>query len=320
MGPKYEFTGETMRYDGSLLHRIRRIEDGKLGGWIEKEENLSQEGNCWVDGVAKVFDDARVCDDAQIYDGAEVYNDAEVSGKAKVNYYAQVRDNARVSGNAKVYIEAVVEGNAVVYGNAIVYGYVGSNAKVYGNAKVQDEAIVNGNAVVCGDAEVWGGKITDNAIVKGNALVGSGDVVCGNAVVWGKIIDGDISNSEQLTKVVQDFIYKVDDSNKLNVKTEYNSIDEYFSSSYQNDSKLDTLVISAVDTKISLIKIEKVDVESKTEFKFIVDITNEKGSNFNFKSVIKDAEQLNSLITQTIDALNSYPEFAKYTNDLADCL
>ena len=69
-----------------------------------------------------------------------------------------------------------------------------------------------------------------------------------------------------------------------------------------------------------MIKIEKVEIESKTEFKFIVDITNEKGSNFSFKSVIKDAEQLNSLVTQTIEALNAYPEFAKYTNDLADCL
>ena len=42
MGPKYEFTNEIRRYNGRLLHRIQRIEDGKLGGWIEKEENLSQ--------------------------------------------------------------------------------------------------------------------------------------------------------------------------------------------------------------------------------------------------------------------------------------
>ena len=46
MGPKYEFTDETMNYDGHTLHRIRHLSDDKLGGWIEKEENLSQEGNC----------------------------------------------------------------------------------------------------------------------------------------------------------------------------------------------------------------------------------------------------------------------------------
>lgn len=46
MGPKYEFTDKTMNYDGYILHEIRRLFDGEVGGWIEKEENLSQEGEC----------------------------------------------------------------------------------------------------------------------------------------------------------------------------------------------------------------------------------------------------------------------------------
>ena len=287
MGSKYDFTGETMRYEGRLLHRIRRIEDGKLGGWIESEENLSQEGNCWVDGEAYVYDDARV------YGNAQVFGDAIVRG------------NARVYGNAKVYGHAEVYWNAQVYGNAEIYDYaeVYQGAEVKGNAEVYDYAKVYGDEVVCDD------------------YIGGDTEVCdGYENYIDEDEDEDTSSNEQLAKVVQDFIYKIDDSNKFNVKTEYNSIDEYFSSSYQNDIKLDTLIISTVDTKISLIKIEKVDVESKTEFKFIVDITNEKGSNFSFKSVINDAEQLNSLITQTIDALNSYPEFVKYTDDLTECL
>lgn len=41
MGTKYEFTGETMNYEGYLLHKIRRLPDGKLGGWIQSENNLS---------------------------------------------------------------------------------------------------------------------------------------------------------------------------------------------------------------------------------------------------------------------------------------
>ena len=32
MGPKYEFIDETMNYEGHLLHRIKRLSDGKLGG------------------------------------------------------------------------------------------------------------------------------------------------------------------------------------------------------------------------------------------------------------------------------------------------
>lgn len=31
---KYEFTGETKQYFGKTLHRIRRIRDSLVGGWI----------------------------------------------------------------------------------------------------------------------------------------------------------------------------------------------------------------------------------------------------------------------------------------------
>ena len=35
------------------------VKKGDLGGWIEKEDNLSQEGDCWVFGDAWVYGDAR---------------------------------------------------------------------------------------------------------------------------------------------------------------------------------------------------------------------------------------------------------------------
>ena len=128
---KYEFTGETKQIDYLFktvtLHRIKAvvsfglIKAGELGGWVEKEENLSHEGNAWV------------------YDNAKVYGDAWVSG------------NAEVSGDAKVYDNAKVYGDAWVYDNAKVYG----DAKVYGNAEVSGDAKVSGNAKVYGDAEVF---------------------------------------------------------------------------------------------------------------------------------------------------------------------
>ena len=58
---KYELTKETKTLmDGTVLHRIRALLDipmhgvkaGDLGGWIEKENNLSQCGNAWVSGDA----------------------------------------------------------------------------------------------------------------------------------------------------------------------------------------------------------------------------------------------------------------------------
>ena len=53
---KYKFTGETKEWCGHILHRIRAIVDiayakaGAVGGWIESESNLSENGNAWVYG------------------------------------------------------------------------------------------------------------------------------------------------------------------------------------------------------------------------------------------------------------------------------
>ena len=65
---KYEFTGETINFMGRTLHRIKACRDfgsakaGDIGGFIEKEENLSHCGNAWVFEDAKVFEDALIKD------------------------------------------------------------------------------------------------------------------------------------------------------------------------------------------------------------------------------------------------------------------
>lgn len=113
---KYELTNETKLWLGKSLHRIKALADfgdvaaGDIGGWVEKEENLSQVGNAWVYGNAQVYGDA------QVYDNARVCGDAWVCGNA------QVCGDARVCGNAWVC------GNAQVYGNAdyLVIGPIGS--------------------------------------------------------------------------------------------------------------------------------------------------------------------------------------------------
>ena len=97
---KYEFTGETKQVEllsrTATLHRIRAvagfgiIKIGDLGGWIEKEENLSHEGMAWVYGNAKVCGNAEVWGNAEVYDNAKVCGNAEVWGNAKVCGDAEV--------------------------------------------------------------------------------------------------------------------------------------------------------------------------------------------------------------------------------------
>ena len=65
---KYEITKECkILSNGVILHQIKAlvkielgaltIQPGDLGGWIEKEENLSHDGTAWVFGDARVFGD-----------------------------------------------------------------------------------------------------------------------------------------------------------------------------------------------------------------------------------------------------------------------
>jgi carbonic anhydrase/acetyltransferase-like protein (isoleucine patch superfamily) len=132
------------------LFRIERLSDGELGGYIEKEENLSQIGDAWVSGSAQVYGNAQVYGDAQVFGDAQVYGNARVSGDAWVYGDAQVYGNARVSGDAWVYGDAQVSGDARVYGDAQVSG----SAQVYGNAQVSGDAQVYGDAQVFGNARV----------------------------------------------------------------------------------------------------------------------------------------------------------------------
>lgn len=76
---KYELTDDTITVEGRTLHRIKalksfsNVEEGELGGYVEKEDNLDQRG------------DARVSGDAQVSGDAWVYGDARVSGNARVS-------------------------------------------------------------------------------------------------------------------------------------------------------------------------------------------------------------------------------------------
>lgn len=89
---KYKLADETIiTVGGVLLHRIECVKSfgnvraGDVGGWIEKEENLSQCDNCWLYG------DALVCGDAVIENGNDyiVFKNNWSSGR----YFTWTRSN-----------------------------------------------------------------------------------------------------------------------------------------------------------------------------------------------------------------------------------
>ena len=114
MEKKYELTDEIIEYNGRTLHRIKALKDfsdvkkENLGGWIEKEDNLSQEGDCWI------------------YGNAEVHGDDRISGNACVYDNSIICDNT-ISGNSIICDDASVYGNTILPNNAyITIGPIGS--------------------------------------------------------------------------------------------------------------------------------------------------------------------------------------------------
>lgn len=84
---KYELTDDTITVEGRTLHRIKalksfsNVEEGELGGYMEKEDNLDQRGDAWVYGDARVYGNAQVSGDARVSGNAQVSGDAQVSGE-----------------------------------------------------------------------------------------------------------------------------------------------------------------------------------------------------------------------------------------------
>ena len=203
---KFELTDETVKCGEHILHRIKALKNfghiakGDLGGYVEKEENLSQEYECWVYGNAKVYGDAYVSDfssissNAKIFDNAMVYDHAVItdfsiiSDNAKVYGNARIHDHAVISGNSQVYNRSIVSGDAIILGNAKVYG----GAKVYGDARVREQVEIYGNAKVYGNTQIFGNtEICGNAEVSdiGDYMVFRNSWSSGRYFTWTKSND-----------------------------------------------------------------------------------------------------------------------------------
>lgn len=85
MKKKYSLTKNKKETPFGTLYQIKAemsfgtVSKGDLGGWISKEENLSQDGYAWVYGNAQVYGDAWVYDSARVYGNARVYEGIKLS-------------------------------------------------------------------------------------------------------------------------------------------------------------------------------------------------------------------------------------------------
>lgn len=140
---KQKFTllkDETTTVNGKTLYRIKYLMDipdtnvkaGTIGGWLESENNLSQEGRCCV------------------LDNAVVMDNAVVKGEF-----------VTVSGIATINCNAIVEGYATT---------IKDSAHISDNAKVVD-SICEHTSCVCGDSEVINSMCQEGAFIAGKTFI-----------------------------------------------------------------------------------------------------------------------------------------------------
>lgn len=104
---------------GRTLYRIRYLRDcgwssiNEFGGYIESEDNFSQEDNSWIGERACVFDGGRVEGNAKVYGQVWVYGNSIVKGNSSVFDYAIVRKSSVVTDDSRVFGSYVVENDVI---------------------------------------------------------------------------------------------------------------------------------------------------------------------------------------------------------------
>lgn len=124
------------------------VKKGDVGGWLESESNLSQEGNCWV------------------------HKDSRVSGRSIV------KDNATVSDASTIRGASYVEKNAEVkLGSVVVDSMLLDDVKLYSAAIYESTlsgpvsvtaGFMNNTTVVAEGNPLWGGIFLKECVFKQN--------------------------------------------------------------------------------------------------------------------------------------------------------
>ncbi len=109
-----------------------RVGAGTLGGFVQSEGNLSQEGACWIYDDAACYDDAVVEQDAELHDGATAADFAIITGDACLYGRAWAGGDCRIE-SGEVKDDAVVAGEAVVKKDGKGHSpLIAGNSRIYG--------------------------------------------------------------------------------------------------------------------------------------------------------------------------------------------
>ena len=117
------------------------VKRGSKGGLVDSQDNLSQDGSCWITKDACVYGNARIKGDALITDRAIVCADAIVRGKSIIS------DDCQVCGKSIVDGDSVVAGSIELVGvklDGAMIKFCAKNGKLHINKYNQPNDLIIG--------------------------------------------------------------------------------------------------------------------------------------------------------------------------------
>ena len=140
---KYEILMDeenTIEWKGHTLHRIKALIDfndvrkGDIGGYVEKEKNLSQYGDCWIYNNAKAMDSSRLYDNSAMYD------------------YSIMFDNSIMRDNSEMHDDSELHGNSAMYNNSMMF----DNSSMHDSSIMYDSSEMHDNSTLNNSAKLYG--------------------------------------------------------------------------------------------------------------------------------------------------------------------
>lgn len=148
MNLKYEITN-IAHPQYPWLHRIRALRNirddvhaGDLGGFVESERNLSQEGSCWIYDNALAGENSRVTEQSTLHWASRTLGSSVISGDARLDRNAWVLDNAVVAAGTITNMVTILGDARILPGSghssptlkndAVIYGTVVGNVEISG--------------------------------------------------------------------------------------------------------------------------------------------------------------------------------------------
>jgi conserved hypothetical protein len=119
----------------------KNVTEGRLGGYIASDENLSHEGSCWVWGNSIVMDDATVDKDAQVVgETTRIYDFTYISDEAKV-VNSVIYGGTYILGSARVKDSSIYASSLITNTASVVSTTINKMARIQASTCLRNSVI-----------------------------------------------------------------------------------------------------------------------------------------------------------------------------------